>query len=54
MAGGQHYMNFKDYQRNNGLNYFLEYHQLAIIESKIGGLGDIQIIKALEKKSQAN
>jgi ubiquinone/menaquinone biosynthesis C-methylase UbiE len=51
MAGGQHYMHFKDYQRHNGLNYFLDYHQLAIIESRIGGLGDIQIIKALEKKS---
>jgi len=54
IAGGQHYMNFKDYQRHNGLNYFLDYHQLAIIESRVGGLGDIQIIKALAKKFQEN
>src|SRR6056297_3857389 len=52
IAGGQHYMNFKDYQRHNGLNYFMDYHQLAIIENRVGGLGDIQIIKALAKKSQ--
>ncbi len=45
-------MHFKDYQRHNGLNYFLDYHQLAIIENRVGGLGDIRIIKALAKNSQ--
>ncbi|MFW6149582.1 MAG: class I SAM-dependent methyltransferase [Atribacterota bacterium] len=52
IAGGQHYMHFKEYQRHNGLNYFLDYHRLAIIESRVGGLGDIRIIKALEKNPQ--
>lgn len=47
MAGGQHYLNFKDYQKQGGLNDFLDYHQLAIIENQIGGLGAIRIIKAL-------
>jgi ubiquinone/menaquinone biosynthesis C-methylase UbiE len=53
-AGGQHYLNFKEYQKQGGLNYFLDYHHLAIMENRIGGLGDIRIIKASPGTFQEN
>lgn len=47
MAGGQHYINFKDYQKHNGLDYFLNHHQLLLIENQSAGSGILRIVKAL-------
>jgi len=52
IAGGEHYNNFKAYQKNNGLNYFLKNHQLSIIEDKLGGLNVIRIVKTFSKSIQ--
>lgn len=45
MAGGEHYLNFQNYQKQGGLSYFLNCHRMAILKKKIGGLGVIQVIK---------
>ncbi len=52
IAGGEHYDHFTEYQKQGGLKYFLDYHQLAIIDSRIGGLGAIWVIKAVPKNFQ--
>lgn len=52
IAGGNHYYNFKKYQKQGGLNYFLDHHRLTIIEKQIGGLGVIQILKTMPKNYQ--
>lgn len=52
IAGGQHYMNFKDYQKRNGLDYFLDYHQLLILENQTAGLGAVRVVKVLVQDSQ--
>lgn len=49
IAGGKHYLHFREYQKQGGLKYFLDYHQLAIIDNRIGGLGAIRVIKAVPK-----
>jgi len=49
IAGGEHYLNFKKYQKQSGLKYFLDYQKLSVIESRIGGLGAIRIIKVSPK-----
>ena len=49
MAGREHYLNFKNYQKQGGLGYFLKYHQLPMMEKEIIGLGVIQVTKALSK-----
>lgn len=49
VAGGQHYKNFKKYQNEGGLNYFLDKHKLSVEENQIGTLGVITIIKSSPK-----
>lgn len=45
MAGGEHYLNFKQYQEYSGLNYFFNLYNLLVLESDIGGLDTIKIVK---------
>lgn len=46
IAGGEHYIHFKDYQKEGGLKFFLDYHRLAVKENQMSGLGAIRVIKA--------
>ena len=47
IAGGDHYLHFKEYQKQGGLNYYLDYHSMTVMEKKLGGLGIIQMIKTV-------
>lgn len=49
LAGGQHYINFINYQKEGGLNYFLDKHQLVIKDNQVSGLGVINIVRSSPK-----
>lgn len=51
IAGGDHYAHFKEYRKAGGLDYFLDFHQLDIIDSQNSGLGVIRIIKTMPRNS---
>jgi len=45
MAGGEHFLNFKNYQENNGLNYFINLYKMSVLESDVGGFGTLRVVK---------